>query len=383
MRIALITHDIVKTDGQGRVNYELAHYLSQQGHNIHLYANRVDQSLLDAPHVSVHHIPVLDLTNLIKGVSFALIVCLVLRRNKFDIIHNNGDAAFAASDVNTCHFCHSSAPREMTLQRSFSKSLYLKLYREFHAFMERFAYRRSRMVIAVSRQIAKELVTTTGTSLHKIAVVYNGVDSDEYEPRSLRPAPHEEKEKVKELRLLFVGDLSSTRKGLDTILEALRHLPEYVTLSVVGRTANSTYPQVVAANPMLRQRVHFWGFRSDMPAIYRAHDLFIFPSHYDPFGLVVLEAMSAGLAVIVSAHAGASELIEHLVNGYILQDPNDAATLAEYVKRLHDDEPSRDRLCEQARKDAVLQSWQQMARQIELVYERIHSDRNATSAVSQ
>ncbi len=383
MKIAIITRGVVKNDGQGRVNYETARHMALQGHDVHLYAKRVDPALANTPRVTVHHIPTLRATEFVEGISFALVVWLALRGEKYDIVHNNGDAAFIGSDVNTCHLCHSASPLDRFVRtHSTAKSLYKRIYRRFHAHMERVVYKRSTAVVAVSHKVAEELVDKAAVAGERITVIYNGVDSTEFAPREdgdHRAEPLSDRN----VRLLFVGDLSSGMKGLNTALDALTALPEEISLSVVGRTTNSTYPQVVAANPDLARRVRFLGFRGDMPAVYRAHDVCVFPSHYDTFGLVALEAMASGLAVIVSARAGVSELIEHDVNGYILQDPSDAAALAAYCARLLGNASFRETLGRRARETAMTYSWQHMARQVEVLYARVDSNRagKATHAV--
>ena len=65
-----------------------------------------------------------------------------------------------------------------------------------------------------------------------------------------------------------------------------------------------------------------------MPDIYKGVDAFIFPTLYDSFGNVVLEAMASGIPVIVSKVSGVSEIIQDKVNGLILNNPQ------EYIQKL-------------------------------------------------
>lgn len=91
------------------------------------------------------------------------------------------------------------------------------------------------------------------------------------------------------------------------------------------------------------ERVRFLGFvnQSQLPAVYKAADLFVLPSEYEPFGVVVNEAMLCGCAVVVSDRVGAScDLVRHGETGFIYPSGN-ADALAEI---LRDVLPDRDRL---------------------------------------
>lgn len=365
MKIAIITHNIVKGDGQGRVTYELAHYLAGRGHQVHLFAHHLDPVLARMPGIKAHHVPVVDASNLVKGISFALAVGLRVGWGRYDIIHNNGDAAFFSTHVNTCHFCHSAVPPRLGRPGTGGQAmrLYHRLYRALHATVERYVYRGSAAVVAVSHKVAGELTEHAGVPASRVRVVHSGVDSQEFMSNGTRGQEGG-------LRVLFVGDLSTPLKGLDTALEALPLLPEQVTLSVVGRVENSAYPRQVAASAMAH-RVRFLGFRADMAAVYAQHDAFVLPTHYDTFGLVVLEAMAAGLPVVVSAQAGVREVVEQGKNGFVLTDPADAQGLAAYLRLLLDDGDLRAELGRQARATALTYSWERMAQQVEAIYHEV------------
>ena len=155
-------------------------------------------------------------------------------------------------------------------------------------------------------------------------MIPNGVDMDEFYPAT-------ETVDRRSLGLpadvpiaLFVGDLRTNRKGIRQTLEAMTHIHN-AHLAVVGRSNRS--PFVAFADKLgIASRVHFLNFRSDIPQIMRACDLFVFPTSYDPFGLVVLEAMASGLPVVTAVNAGASEIMDAR-GGTILQDAGEVPAI--------------------------------------------------------
>ena len=105
-------------------------------------------------------------------------------------------------------------------------------------------------------------------------------------------------------------------------------------MTVVGRhDLEPDYAAGIAAqieHEGLGERVSILGPKrySEMPDIYQTHDLFVMPSFYEPFGIVYLEAMGAGLPVIAS-HAGAGpELISPGKNGFLVR-PESAVDVAQ------------------------------------------------------
>jgi glycosyltransferase involved in cell wall biosynthesis len=175
--------------------------------------------------------------------------------------------------------------------------------------------------------------------------------------------------------LLFAGDLRMSRKNLDTVLHALIHTSADVHLAVAGILHNSPYPALVESLG-LSARVHFTDMVMDMPALMRSVDAFVFPSRYEPMGLVLLEALSAGLPVITVRTAGGAEVIEP-GSGVVLDDPDDAAALGAAIMRVASDTDYARSLGTRAREVATSLSWQAMAERYLTVYEQVHARRAA------
>lgn len=133
--------------------------------------------------------------------------------------------------------------------------------------------------------------------------------------------------------LVFVGSLIE-RKGLDLLIAALSKITDipYKVLVAGDGTEKGKYIQQ-AEQAGIMDRMKFLGFvtGSEMKHIYAQSDIFVMPTREDCFGLVLVEAMCAGLPILVSKYAdGAYEVVEEGVNGQIF-DPYDVESTAKLL----------------------------------------------------
>jgi glycosyltransferase involved in cell wall biosynthesis len=185
------------------------------------------------------------------------------------------------------------------------------------------------------------------------------------------------------LRVGFAGQWIA-RKGIQELLEAWQALksvlPRYELCLAGGPSVWKTVSGVIGAEEVARrvehmersELVHCAGAlpRSAMPGFWRAVDVAVVPSLYEPFGLVALEALACGVPVIASAVGGLKEIV---VNGEcgLLVPPGDAAALAGALRMLLTNEPLRRRLAAGARLRAQQFSLQRRSRELlALVLER-------------
>lgn len=137
--------------------------------------------------------------------------------------------------------------------------------------------------------------------------------------------------------VIFVGQLIP-RKGVDLLLEAMRPLfydyPD-LRLSVIGGGSEAQALEAAAHSLGIGDRVNFEGtLRSDR--IYRrlaSADVLVLPSRWDGWGMVVNEALSAQVPVIVSDRCGAADLIQHGVNGFVFRS-EDVEDLRRCLRRF-------------------------------------------------
>lgn len=381
MKLCIVSHSLVKGDGQGRVNYEVACEAIRRGHHVTVLASQIAPELEKNHQVTWVPISVKGLsTELIRNMMFAYRSTNWLKKNSkwLDLVKVNGAITWAKSDVNAVHFVHNSwlkfsnletkpgSKKDIFNPRLFLYNFYQWLYTKLNAGWEKQAFDNTKVVVAVSNKVAEDL-QKIGVAENAIRVISNGVDVEEFSPgegviRQTWNLPSEVP------LAMFAGDIRLPRKNLDTVLRALVEVPD-LHLAVVGVIDGSPYPQL-AESLGLSNRVHFLGFRRDIPSLMKVVDFFVFPSRYEPFGLVVIEAMATGLPVITASCAGAAPLITTEA-GIVLSDPDDTKALAEAMQKLSVNADLRANMGQTAREIALQNTWKNMAQKYVDLFEEI------------
>jgi glycosyltransferase involved in cell wall biosynthesis len=378
LRVAIVTHVVRHNDGQGRVNHEIARAALDEGISVTLVASHVAPELLEHP--LVRWVPMKIgrwwPTNLLRQQVFALKSAQWLRkhRSEYDVLHVNGFITWTAADVNTAHFVHSGWFASKYYPFGVTKGVwsgYQYVYTRLNAMLERWAYRRSRVITAVSQKVAAEIREIGLTPHNRLDVIYNGVDTRGFAAASSDRAKF--RLPAHAFLLLFVGDLRTPRKNLGTVLRALQHLPHHVQIAVAGYLPGSPYPEEARALG-IADRVHFLGLVKDMPVLMHSVDAFVFPSRYEAMSLSLLEAMAAGLPVVTARTAGGAEIITPEC-GIVLDDPDDPRSLAEAIGRLAADDDLRRAMGAAAGELAVGFGWARMAQQYIALYRQLAGPR--------
>ncbi len=192
-------------------------------------------------------------------------------------------------------------------------------------------------IIVCSGYMAGELRGYFNTPIDKVSVIPNGIDP--HPLQACRPetvsqlrakyAPHGEN------LLFFVGRITP-EKGLQVLLRAMPLLLDTLPktkLLVAGKNSEQMKPLVDELR--IAKQVELLGFISDEQrnCLYATVDAAIFPSLYEPFGIVALEAMAAGCSVVASDVGGLSEVVHHMHNGLTVI-ANNPQSIAWAVKRI-------------------------------------------------
>lgn len=204
--------------------------------------------------------------------------------------------------------------------------------------------RQSKVVTAVSAALRETAISIFPEIADRAVVVHNAVPPDFVVAAEAVP-PVE-----RDIDVLYVGNLIP-RKGVDVLLRAwsqvLNDLPD-IRLIVAGDGEEREMLSALAHELKIEQRVVFIGrqTREALPALYKRAKVLVVPSRNEPLGVVVLEAMLCGAAVVASNTGGIPEIITDTEHG-ILVPVEDPAALAAGIVRLLKNASMREQLAAQ------------------------------------
>jgi len=295
------------------------------------------------------------------------------RKFHFDVIHSS-ECEGNYQHIITAHSCVRGAYEKLKWNNILVDAI--RRIRPFVALGLKFEMliytkRKYNKIIVVSKGVKEELIHYYNLPSEDIVVIPNGVDLEEFKPDKEKRRKIRETYEIAddEVVLMFSG-YEFRRKGLEYIIKALPLVKGKVKLLVVGKDDPNYYKEL-ASKLGVRDKTIFTGFVPDISEYYAASDLFVFPTLYEPFGLVITEALASGLPVIVSEFAGATDIMNDECEGLLLKDPTNPKEIAEKVNVLVEDENLRKQMSRNARKTVEKYSWDEVARKILEIYEEV------------
>ena len=277
-----------------------------------------------------------------------------LTEEEFDVLHLH--EPFIPGPTQTATLLH-TAPIIATFHSAGDSAAYKYLRRPVLAASHRLAHR-----VAVSKD-AEELVHRYIGGEYEI--LFNGVELEQY--RDARPHP------TTGPTIFFLGR-HEERKGLDVLLAAMRQLPDEVRLWVAGTGPDTARLQAQYADD---HRIEWLGRVSDADKVARLKGATVFcaPSlHGESFGVVLVEAMAAGTAIVASGLDGYRNVATDGVDA-VLVEPGDVQSLVDGLKRVLYDADLRDRLIAAGGPRAEQFSMRRLAALYAAHYRRIAADR--------
>ncbi|RJQ53532.1 MAG: glycosyltransferase family 1 protein [Nitrospiraceae bacterium] len=328
MKIALIRKNYTPFGGAENYLALTAQKLAARGHDVHIFS-----SGLWPGSFTIHKIRTFKKPSFLSNMLFALKCREELKKESFDCVLSFDRTLF--QDIyragDGCHreWLDKRAIIETPFRRAgfnINPNHLVQLYLEKKCFLN------SRVIIANSMMVKKDILRHYPVAGKKIHIVYNGVDLERFRPsgmerrREIRKALNIRAEKV----ILFAG-ADFRRKGVPTLLRAFSLLNEpSAGLIIAGRKPKPEYVSM-ADSLGITGSVRFHGAEKRVEDLYAAADVFVLPTIYDPFSNATLEAMASGIPVVTTAYNGASELIEEGVQGFTVTDLLSAGDFAEKI----------------------------------------------------
>ena len=209
-------------------------------------------------------------------------------------------------------------------------------------------------IVCVSKRLQRELTERSSLPKHKLELIYNGVDSDLFNPGGGGNLRRELGLNSDSTLVVSIGNVRPA-KGYDYLVEAAIKLAEYdrdTHFIVVGHQRETLFNELKAqvARAPLQPNIHWLGFREDITDILQQADIFLLPSISEGFSIATVEAMMVGTPVIATRSGGPEEIIDDQETGYLIpvKDPEAIVTAIEKLK----DPSMRKCLADQAREKA-------------------------------
>jgi UDP-glucose:(heptosyl)LPS alpha-1,3-glucosyltransferase len=175
-----------------------------------------------------------------------------------------------------------------------------------YQYIEKKTFNNAKKIIANSNMVKQEIIDIYGINSNKIEVIYNGVP---IKPKVDFVDIKKEFGLIDEKIILYIGS-GFARKGVKEALELVSKLKyDDCKFIIVGKEKKMSFYKDYAKSLGIEDRVIFTGARNDVDKFYSMSDIFLFPTRYEPFSNVILEAMSYENVVITTKQNGASEIL--------------------------------------------------------------------------
>ncbi len=242
--------------------------------------------------------------------------------------------------------------------------------------LHRWLYRSVDYMVAISRVIQENIIRTHPIAAERVIIIHHGVDLKRFQYAEATRSKIRQAFGIRpdDVLIGIVGRLQYAKGYLEFLQMARQIVDRFqgVKFMLVGEAtrgeeaeAKHILAQVTALH--LNQYVRSTGFRSDVPDLLSALDLFVFPSHAEAFGLVLIEAMAMKLPVVSSNCDGVLDIVVHEQTG-LLVPPRAVAELTAAVSQLISDRAQRlslgaagyDRVVQYFSEDQMLQQFNEL-----------------------
>lgn len=237
--------------------------------------------------------------------------------------------------------------------------------------IDRFIYSKYDLIISVSKKTEENLIDWINPKNNRLAkniVIENGVDLLKIEDAQAYRKTDLATNIGNNTRLVCMAGRFTQQKDQPTLIRAMGKLPDNVHLLLLGEGELQGLCENLAHELNISHRVHFLGFRLDVPEILKTVDIVVQSSHWEGFGLAAVEGMAAGKPLIASNVEGLSEVVYGY--GMIFEKGNDSE-LASLISKLIGDKDLYNETATICKKRSGDFSIQQNAKDLLIAYRTI------------
>ena len=285
----------------------------------------------------------LDKRVVVKNVPISIFITREIRNFYMDIVpdiihthlgHADFFGVWSAKNIKVKVFC---TMHNTYIQQNILDRVYFMIYRFlFNRFVPK------TKVISISKSVEQHVLKTLGVPKERSLLLYNAIPpNDSFKKKNKSPDLVSSNSLI---NLLFVGRLVN-QKSVHTLLKAVSVLKKkgyerIINVSIVGDGVLRSALENLSKELQIDHIVKFEGEIIEVERYYEKSDIFILPSIWEGFGIVILEAFRANLAVIATNIEGPSELMDDNINGLLFK-PNNYEELAEKIMFLIEDKSFR------------------------------------------
>lgn len=360
--------------GIARVVYELSKKLSYEGHDVSVITYRegnspyyeVEDSGVKVYRVDNTNINSLDFTSWVLQLNFSMIECAnkLIQKEKFDVIHaHDWLTAFTGKTLKQSFNIPLIATIHAT-EYGRNGGIHTKEQKYINDIEWMLTYEAQKIIVN-SNFMKSESSRIFNADLDKIDVIPNGIDLDKFDnftkDLDFRRRYAKDNEKI----ILTMGRMVN-EKGIQHLICAMpKILNEYndAKLVVAGKGPMLEELKDIAYRIGIAHKVYFTGYLSgdDVQKMYKNVDVAVFPSTYEPFGIVALESMLAGIPTVVSDVGGLDEIVKHGLTG-LKSYAGNSNSIADSVLAILKDNNLAEKLSKNGQNEVLNNySWEQIA----------------------
>jgi UDP-glucose:(heptosyl)LPS alpha-1,3-glucosyltransferase len=295
------------------------------------------------------------------------------KKYKFDIVHKHA-TSFIKSDFFTAHSVHKKALKiNMKEQKNTINKIkyFISTLYPIAIILEKYNLKRTKFIIALSKGIRNELIKEYNINKNKIFIIPNGINNkfEKFNKNKLKIKGIDNKD----IKFIFVGK-DYIRKGLFEVIDIFdilinKQKINNIKLIILGKDKNN-FKKVkkLIDEKKLSNYIFLLGHKKNVNDYYNISDIFIFPSKYEAFPIVILEASLNKLCILTNKINGCEDLIKNNINGFLLKSKKEYINV---ILKLIENKKKIKKIGENAYKEVITNyTWEKITNKIIKYYDK-------------